>query len=218
MYDDKLSRACEIAFEPILEEYSVCDEVSEKHRFSDAFEEKMKVAVSAPKPKHRIKKLSWRLIIAAVLIFSSGLCIGAARLPIHDLIMTVIGNRNDIIVNNKTGDERIGLGKIYVLTSIPQDYRLINSYICADSANSCYSNGKNTFTFLQYKDSAYKDAYVNDSIKSEYITDENEQEYLILSDDESASVIWHKDGYVFIICGNIDKDDLLKLCKSTKLK
>lgn len=178
---------------------------------------KMKQVVSTSTPKYIIKKFSWHFIAAAILL-SSGFCIGAAKEPIHDIIMMVSGKQNEIIVGNKTGDNLIGLGKIYTLANIPDGYRLMNSFIDIESANSCYSNGKNTFTFAQIKESAYKSAYVNSEINNEYITDESGQEYFLLSEDESVSVIWHKDGYVFMIYGNIDKNTAVNLCDVTNLK
>lgn len=222
MDNQKLSRAAAAAYETKLEEYSGMDNITGEHRFSRAFEKKIRDSILATEPASepmiRPGRLSWRLVFAATILFSVGFCLGAAQMPIHDLILRLTGKQSEIILSSETWDGRIGLGRIYTLTAIPEGYQLINSYMDSDHSTSFYSNGTNTFAFSQYRESVYKDVYINSRAESEYITDENGQEYLFLIDTESMSVTWHKDEYVFLIYGTIDKNAALNLCKSAKFK
>lgn len=221
MKNDKLSRAAALAYEPMLEEYSSCDEISDRHRFSDAFETKMTSLISegGKITSHRRKALSWKLVLAAAFLFVAGFCIGAAKTPIHDLIIYIIGSdKEEIVVNNESGDGRIGMGRIYELAELPEGYTLMDSYIDTDHAGYTYTNGNDMLFFSQYKESAYKDVYFDSGVTFEYVTGENGQEYLYVSDSGLSSVIWRSDGHVFLIVGNLDKDELIDLCSKTKIR
>lgn len=220
MNNDKLSKAAALVYEPLLEEYSTCDEISDDHRFSEDFERKMSGIISEGNEKRRYrKKLSWRFVLAAIILFAAGFCLGAARSPVHDIIVRFVGNdKDELLIDSESGDDRIGMGAKYVLTDLPEGYSLTNSYIDIDFAWSDYSNGDDILHFAQYKESVYKDVYLDSSTKFEYISDENGQEYLYLSGSGFASVIWHMDGYVFRLSGNLDKDTLIGLCSKTKMQ
>lgn len=221
MNNDKLSKAAALAYDPLLEEYSTCNEISDDHRFSDNFEKKMSsiIHTESESSGYRRKRISWRFILVAVILFSAGFCLGAAKNTVHDIIVRFAGNdKDELVINSESGDERIGMGAKYMLSELPKGYGLTNSYIDIDFAWSDYSNGTDVLHFAQYKESAYKDVYLDSDTKFEYITDKSGQEYLYVRDPSSASVVWHMDGYVFRLSGNLDKDTLLLLCSKTKMQ
>ncbi|WP_367258754.1 DUF4367 domain-containing protein [uncultured Ruminococcus sp.] len=58
----------------------------------------------------------------------------------------------------------------------------------------------------------------NEQTTLDIYTDSDEQPYSIYETYEDHTIVWDNGEYVFEISGNLNKDELLELCRSIKIK
>lgn len=215
MDNKKLSRAAAKAYTPLLNSYSVCPEAKD-HIFSEDFERKIDKALTAKSRNVKKLKLSWKMALIMIVVFLSGFCIGAARVPLHELIIRLFGGNAEIAVEDSYSNNKIGMDTIYELYDLPNGFEMENKYITPTASEHWYRNGERCIALIQYKSIVYKDVFLGDDVQHEYFSDENGQEYICIQDNENTSIVWKKGEYVFLLFGDLDKYELIDLCKHTK--
>ena len=86
-----------------------------------------------------------------------------------------------------------------------------------NSISVFYSNGKKGILFDQNvkgNHNIYMDNERTDFTKIEI----DGQEYLLFESDTDVTCIWDNGRYILSISGNLDKETVIDLCKSTKLQ
>ncbi|MEO3156263.1 DUF4367 domain-containing protein, partial [Ruminococcus bicirculans (ex Wegman et al. 2014)] len=89
--------------------------------------------------------------------------------------------------------------------------------IIDNSISVFYSNGKKGILFDQNvkgNHNIYMDNERTDFTKIEI----DGQEYLLFESDTDVTCIWDNGRYILSISGNLDKETVIDLCKSTKLQ
>lgn len=64
----------------------------------------------------------------------------------------------------------------------------------------------------------YSGNFDNEHSNLEYYTDDIGQEYLIHITEGEYCAVWNDGRYIVQITSNLNKDEIIKLCKNTKIK
>lgn len=165
-------------------------------------------------------------IIAAVMMGSvTAVAYGPAREAIKEFFMKHFGTHDVVETNyvienidvNSSYYQKIRIEEEYKI-DVPDGFELEEYYSDDCSINCRYSNGKEFIDFDQYPAGIYSASIDNERSKSYNYTDDEGNKYLVYEWNKSRLFIWNNGEYVFEISSNLDKNDMVDLCKSTKLK
>ena len=165
-------------------------------------------------------------IIAAVMMGSvTAVAYGPAREAIKDFFMKHFGTHDVVETNyvienidiNSSYYTKIRIEEEYEI-AVPDGFELEEYYNDDCSINCRYSNGKDFIDFEQIPAGIYSESIDNERSKSYNYTDDEGNKYLVYEWNKSKLFIWNNGEYVFEISSNLDKNDIVDLCKSTKLK
>ena len=218
------------------------------HQFSDDFENKMKNVIERKKQKKfRFFAATSRraaCIIAAVFILSASTITINAVLNSHDFDV----KRNDEYVIIRSDMETrynypLEIEDEYVLGKVPDGYTLKLYDDLDDHINSLTPPSSFEKTFYTWKDDDYieykyytddkdddKDIVFTqetkarffqycpkDVTKTEFFKD-GSQEYLYVTSEDFNEIVWDCGDYILYMQSNLTKDEMLDLCKTTKLR
>lgn len=165
-------------------------------------------------------------IIAAVMMGSvTAVAYGPAREAIKDFFMKHFGT-HDVVETNYVIENMDINSSYYTKIIIEEEYEIdvpdgfeLEEYHSDDNLINCrYSNGKDFIDFEQIPAGIYSASIDNERSKSYNYTDDEGNKYLVYEWNKSRLFIWNNGEYVFEISSNLDKNDIVDLCKSTKLK
>lgn len=165
-------------------------------------------------------------IIAAVMMGSvTAVAYGPAREAIKDFFMKHFGT-HDVVETNYVIENMDINPSYYTKIRIEEEYEIdvpdgfeLEEYHSDDNLINCrYSNGKDFIDFEQIPAGIYSASIDNERSKSYNYTDDEGNKYLVYEWNKSRLFIWNNGEYVFEISSNLDKNDIVDLCKSTKLK
>lgn len=165
-------------------------------------------------------------IIAAVMMGSvTAVAYGPAREAIKDFFMKHFGTHDVVETNyvienmdiNSSYYTKIRIEEEYEI-AVPDGFELEEYYNDDCSINCRYSNGKDFIDFEQIPAGIYSESIDNERSKSYNYTDDEGNKYLVYEWNKSKLFIWNNGQYVFEISSNLDKNDIVDLCKSTKIK
>ena len=160
--------------------------------------------------------------IAAVIIIASLslLTVRAVRETVYRFLVGIFGDHTEVAVESDMGDHPKTIETEYYLDGLPEGFELVEHSFRELRCFTMFVKGDEFITFEQYTTDQYH--YVFDNEHSEYteIIGENGISYFIRDDieDDSHSVIWKNEQYIFRLESNIDKNEAIELCKSTKIK
>lgn len=215
----------ETSDEMILNEYSDCENVTFKP--TETFNKKAKrLCNSYDKMTFKLTYTRARkavcVFVAILILMLSSLSVGAVRDALANFSIKHFSNHAIVTYNEpttKTNQYPKTIEKVYEIDSIPEGYSLIDCAVTDISADTIYlsNNGQ---IFLQQ---VVKDKYdtridnENSSISHETI---NGKEYIIQKNKISKdfTLIWDNGEYIFSITSNLDKDSIIKICESLKIK
>ena len=204
-----------------------------EYDLSDEFKQKMDKLIRQQKKVYYpvIKTTGRRIavaIIAAVMMGSvTAVAYGPAREAIKDFFMKHFGTHDVVETNNYI--ENIDINSSYYTKlkiedeygiAVPDGFKLEEYYNDDCSINCRYSNGKEFIDFDQYPAGTYSASIDNEHHIHYNYTDDEGQEYLVYESTKSTNLTftWNDGQYVFEISSNLDKEDIVDLCKSTKIK
>ncbi len=219
-----LSRAIGEAFEPKLDEFIDSVNFDVNAEFSEKFERKMdKLIRRRNKPYFNLICTGGRLaacIVAAIIILSaSSLSVEAVREAVNDFFLSIFGDHTAVSVNNATEkDYPATIKEEYAISNLPDGFELSDYNRDSGTIFAAYFNGDKYIFFEQFVHDSYSGYFDNEHSELEYYTDESGQEYLIQSTNHDFCIMWDNGRYILQIKSNMNKDDVLELCKSTKLK
>lgn len=165
-------------------------------------------------------------IIAAVMMGSvTAVAYEPAREAIKEFFMKHFGTHDVVETNyvienidiNSSYYQKIRIEEEYEI-AVPDGFELEEYYNDDCSINCRYSNGKDFIDFEQIPAGIYSESIDNERSKSYNYTDDEGNKYLVYEWNKSKLFIWNNGQYVFEISSNLDKNDIVDLCKSTKLK
>lgn len=202
-----------------------------EYELSKEFQQKMNKLIRQQKKVYYpvIKTTGRRIaaaIIAAVMMGSvTAVAYEPAREAIKDFFMKHFGTHDVVETNyvienidiNSSYYTKIRIEEEYEI-AVPDGFELEEYYNDDCSINCRYSNGKDFIDFEQIPAGIYSESIDNERSKSYNYTDDEGNKYLVYEWNKSKLFIWNNGEYVFEISSNLDKNDIVDLCKSTKLK
>lgn len=219
-----LSRAIGEAFEPKLDEFIDSVNFDVNAEFSEKFERKMdKLIRRRNKPYFNLICTGGRraaCIAAVVIILSaSSLSVEAVREAVHDFFMSIFEDHTAVSVNSDTEkDYQATIEEEYAISNLPDGFELSDYNRDSGTIFAAYFYGDKYIFFEQFVHDSYLVNFDNEHSELEYYTDESGQEYLIQSTNHDFCIMRDNGRYILQIKSNMNKDDVLELCKSTKLK
>lgn len=184
-----------------------------EHRFSDKHEREMRKLISRQrKPYFKLISSAGRRVACLIV---SVLILSVSALSVKAICEEVFFDSHPKEIE-----------KEYYIPSIMTDYEEERSTIYVTAKRylrRAYQkkNGGERIEFSQFT-KEYYDEHIDQKHKHfETVTDENGQKYTVVKSAGGGFItfIWDNGEYVFVVTGNnLDKDELLDLCKSIKVK
>ena len=207
-----------------------CEDIPDSFQFSKSYEKKMTKAIGTassmtvsgrPNIRKRI-----RIALVAAVIFSAGFLLGMAREPIWNFITQKVDDGSQLSFDTSTVDDpETRINEVYTLTGLNDDFELLDSTLSKVSATELWvkqgessDHADNIIYFGQYIAAVYTDAFIPDGAENSYYIDENGTQYYISESEAYTSVVWYNGDYVLLLTGGFNKDEMLGLCKTVKLK
>lgn len=158
------------------------------------------------------------IIATIILLSASALSVKAIREAVFDFIMSIFSDH--IVVSTESGTD-IGypdtIEEEYYISELPEGFNQTQYGLLNSALSIYYSNDYGDYIlFTQETKDEYETHYDN-HFNNKTIT-YKQQVFLIIETDIEITYIWDNGHYIFEITGNIDKDILFDLCKSTKIK
>ena len=219
MNDKKLGSAvAQVCEEKLLTQGSA---LPADFKFSESFEIKMRSIIGKDRKPCVRKRIKTVFIIAAML--AAGSCLAMRAEPDWNYIVKdCTCGKNVSFDVSAVSSTKGSVEQTYEIGPLPERYTLCYENISRDSVSQLwgiYSEETHTSSdsiyFGQYIPSIYQDVQFSDKA-GYYFGEDGTQDYTDETDD-GAAVVWFKDGYVFLLSGSLNKDEMLRLCKTLKI-
>lgn len=189
------------------------------HVFSERFEKKMNKLIrrEAAHPWAVSHTLARNLIAAAIviiLLFTLCMSVGAIRDRIFHFFIQHFEAHDDVIFELT---EVQSIEKEYIITELPAGFSLTNEYRNSVELQLIYSNENGDY--ISYEQSIVStDGRAVDNERTEYNSIEIDgNNVLSAEDEESITLTWDQDGYVFcltVVIENVSVEDVIKIYQS----
>lgn len=218
-----LSKALGEVFEPQIDEFMEAVELKSDYIFSDKYRRKInKLIKRREKPYFKLICTTGRRIVctaaAVIIILASSLSVEAVREAIHDFLMNIFKGHTAVSVSGTIEDYPTVIEEEYEITNLPDGFELVDYYADDKSVLASYINGEKYIFFEQTVYYDFIGNFDNSHSELEYYTDEFGQEYLILYTGHNYGITFNNGNYIIKITSNLDKNDIVNLCKDTKIK
>jgi len=218
-----LSKALGEVFEPQIDEFMQTVELKSDYIFSDKYRRKIiKLIKRREKPYFKLICTTGRRIVctaaAVIIILASSLSVEAVREAVHDFLMNIFKGHTAVSVSGTVEDYPTVIEEEYEIANLPDGFELIDYYADDISVFAMYVNNDKYIFFQQM---VYDDFIVNfDNSHSEieYYIGENGQEYIVQDTGHSYCITYNNGRYVIKITSNLNKSEVVNLCKDTKIK
>ncbi|MBR1664345.1 MAG: DUF4367 domain-containing protein [Ruminococcus sp.] len=200
--------------------------INDGHLFSESYKKKMdKLINQRSKPYYNMISTAGRraaCIAAAIIILSaSALSVSAVREAFFGFITKIFGDHTEISVDKNNSDSYpASIEKEYYISELPSGFTQTERLIDNHSLFVSYSNNDKYIFFEQYTIDSYIQDIDNEQTGYETIYDDYGSIYKVMYSevDDSYTIIWNNNEYAFTILSNLNKEDVLDLCSSTKVK
>lgn len=218
-----LAKALGEVFEPQIDEFMQTVELKPNYIFSDKYKRKInKLIKRREKPYFKLICTTWRRIVctsaAVIIILASALSVEAVREAIHDFFMNIFKGHTAVSVSGTIEDYPTFIEEEYEIANLPEGFEMVDYYADKLSVFAMYVNNDKYISFQQMVYDKFTENFDNEHSTVEYYTDILGKEFLIQDTGYNYCVV-HNDGrYVIQVASNLNKDDVIKLCKDTKIK
>lgn len=218
-----LSNALREVFEPQIDEFLKTVDLELHYEFSDKYNRKInKLIKRREKPYFKLICTTWRRVVctaaAVIIILASSLSVEAVRETIHDFLMNIFKGYTTVSVSETIKEYPTVIEEEYEISNLPEGFEL-SEYFCDEkSVFSAYFNGEKYIFFEQTVYYDFKANFDNSRSEFEYYTDISGQEYLIHDTGGDYCVTFNNGKYIILITSNLDKKEIMNLCKDTKIK
>lgn len=144
--------------------------------------------------------------------------VDAVRIPLHKFFINTFSRT--ISVDDSSDAPKV-IDRYYEITAFPADFEpeLQTSTLYMESTFYHYTNRNNPKESLLFGQCLLKDyqdvAYTGEP---EHFTDADGTEYLLLHTANGTTAVWNNGEYAFFIISDREKDDLLTVCRSLRIK
>lgn len=204
-----------------------CEHISEldivEHQFSAKFEKKMKKLIQRrEKPYFELISTAGRraacVIVALAAISASVFSVKAVREAVYDFIVKHFADHDEVTVICDDDCPQT-IQDEYCISKIPDAFTETEYSKDSISIYAVYSADNDKYiVFGQYAKPSYNMFIDNEHTTLDIYTDSDDQTYSIYETYEDHIIIWDNGEYVFEISGNLNKDEMLELCRSIKIK
>ncbi len=197
--------------------------LNDEHEFSDKHNKKMKKLIKRQsRPYFKLISTATRraacIIVAMIVLSASALSVEAVRNAVYDFIIKIFSNHSVVTIESGPDDGYpTSIEEKYYISQLPAGFKQTQYGETDNSISVFYSNGKKGILFDQNvkgNHNIYMDNERTDFTKIEI----DGQEYLLFESDTDVTCIWDNGRYILSISGNLDKETVIDLCKSTKLQ
>ncbi len=218
-----LSKALGEVFEPQIDEFMQTVELKPNYIFSDKYKRKInKLIKRREKPYFKLICTTGRRIVctaaAVIIILASSLSVEAVREAIHDFLMNIFNGHTAVSVSGTIEDYPTFIEEEYEIANLPEGFELADYYVDETSVVAMYINNDKYILFEQTVYYDFKGNFDNSNAEFEYYTDTSGQEYLFYNTGNNCNIMFDNGKYVIRIESNLYKDDIIDLCKDTKIK
>ncbi len=220
-----LAKALDDVLTQELDEYLAAVDFSIEYNFSAKFERRMEELIK------RREKLYYRLIstagrravciaAAVILVLCFAMSFESVRAAVKEFFTRVFSDHIVMEVYPEVAENYSDkIVEVYEITDLPDGFELIDSGIYTTCVYADYVFEDYHISFLQETKRRFHVALDNEYSESEVFVNETGQEYRIqFHQDGNIRIIWDKDGYLFSIDSNLNRETVLDLCMSTKKK
>ncbi len=204
-----------------------CEHISEldiqEHEFSAKFEKKMKKLVQRrEKPYFELISTAGRraacVIVILAAISASVFSVKAVREAVYDFIVKHFADHDEVSAICDDDCPQT-IQDEYYISNLPNGFTETEYGKDSVSLYTVYTADNDKFImFEQYVKPSYNVLIDNEHTSLDIYTDSDEQTYSIYESYEDHTIIWDNGEYVFEISGNLNKDEMLELCRSIKIK
>ena len=159
------------------------------------------------------------IIVAFIVMSASALSVKAIREAFFDFISNIFSDHS--VVTTESGTDKgypTNIEEEYYISELPDGFEEMDKGKTDNSIDISYFRNDEYILFTQYTKSAYEQNYDNENNNYEEYEDADGTKYLVIINDYESTYIWDNGHYIFVIGSNLDKNDILELCKSTKTK
>lgn len=195
----------------------------EEHIFSAKFEKNMeKLIKRRSKPYYKLISTGARraacMIVAVIVLSASALSVKAVREAVYEFIMRIFSDHTQISANREGPDEYPKtIEEEYYIADLPEGFELVDHDVSDNFVYYIYTNEDDYIVFRQYT----KDTYIyniDNEQQEQDLLEFDDQKYITCYNKNEYTYIWDNGEYIFILISNCDKDDMINLCRSTKIK
>lgn len=185
----------------------------------DSFQKRRKQEVNRKRWLRRMRKLSARAAVFAVILVASmtvvTLSVDAFRIRVFNFFLEKNESFSEIeFAENETNQEvpDIKLDSYYYLAYLPSGYQYEKYTVVGDGITIEYTNGKDIITFDQDKSGAYYQLDTEDSEVHEVVIGEKSGRLIIK--EERAMLFWTDGENSFLIIGLLAEQEIIKMANS----
>lgn len=222
--DNTFLQALEAVYDERFNEQMSSLDNREPHTFSKKHEKKMaKLIKRQRKPYFNLICTAGRraaCIIVAIVVFSaSALSVKAVREAVFKFITNIFSDHNVVEIENDSDTSYPEtIQEEYYISDLPEGFVQSQVDKTDNTLFIVYSYGESRIIFEQHTLSTFKLNIDNEHNTFEEYTDPDGTVYKIATSKDNTVIMWSNKEYVFIIDSNLNKEEALKLCRSTKLK
>ncbi len=236
MNDNKFITALNASFKKECEEIEALE--TNKYKFTEKFEKKMeKLIRRREKPYYSIISTAARraacVAAAVIMVSASALTPKAGRQTVYTFDTNDRSTMRKYTVNDKDlNGAPETIEEEYYIPNIPEDFELDNYYNFCDLSISTdystkYPSSNKYIYFQQVTKKNFGSAFDYEYSTHEYIDDKDWQRYVLITREEEPEyctdgytyiIVWDDGDYIFTLGSNLDKETVLNLCKSIKVK
>lgn len=218
-----LSKALGEIFEPQIDEFMQTVELKPNYIFSDKYKRKInKLIKRREKPYFKLICTTGRRIVctaaAIIIILASSLSVEAVREAIHDFLMNIFKGHTAVSVSGTIEDYPTVIEEEYEIENLPEGFEQVDYYADETSIFIMYENNDKYILFEQTVYYDFTANFDNSNSEFEYYTDIFGQEYLIQDTGYDYCVMYNNGTYILQVTSNLNKNEVINLCKYTKIK
>ena len=193
------------------------------HQFSERHNRKMNKLIRIQrKPYFKLISTAGRraacIIVAFIVMSVSALSVKAIREAFFDFITRIFSDHNVVTVESGTDSEYPGtIEEEYYISALPEEFVVTDTIDTENIKYHSYFRNSDYVIFTQFTKSEYEQNYDNEYTEYKELIDDDEK-YLVIENEYDTTYIWDNGKYIFTIQSNLDKKDIIDLCKSTKVK
>lgn len=159
------------------------------------------------------------IIVAFIVMSASALSVKAIREAFFDFITSIFSDHN--VVTTESGTDTgypTTIEEEYYISELPEGFEEMDKGKTDNSIDISYFRNDDYILFTQYTKAEYEVNYDNERSEFDEYTDRDGEHYMVITNENEITYIWDNGRYIFEIASNLNKDSILKLCKSTKIK